>query len=163
MLWRWRCWWVCNSKASWRKWAIWILLCWNSGWDSYRFGCTCEWCQEGLGQGNAYIPALLDQSAVFNIINHGVLLDWLSALVVGSIMLQWFSFFLQGQFYLTWGGGVERSLPLDPCLVGIFRALPSLYFFLTFTLCCWRMPSVSMGCSSTSMLLTLFCISQPGS
>lgn len=52
------------------------------------------------------MQVLLDLSAVFNIVNYGILLGQFRELGVGGMVLQWFSF-LQGQFQwvLVRGGG----------------------------------------------------------
>lgn len=50
-----------------------------------------------LHRESVSLMVLLDLSVVFSIIDHGVLLNWLTQLELGGTILQWLHFFWQTQ------------------------------------------------------------------
>ncbi|KAF7237117.1 putative RNA-directed DNA polymerase from transposon BS [Varanus komodoensis] len=82
-------------------------------------------------RGSASLLVLLDLSAAFNTINHGILLDRLAGLGVGGTALQWFRSYLNGRFQKVVLGdhvsaswqlchGVPQGSILSPLLFNIY-------------------------------------------
>lgn len=57
------------------------------------------------------VLTLLDLSAVFNTINHSILLEWPQGLRVENFVLRWFSSSMAGSSWCWWGRRDEPSSP----------------------------------------------------
>ena len=85
-----------------------------------------------LARGEATAVVLLDQPAVFDMIDHGILLDCLSSWFgVGGVVLDWFKFYLSEHTHVV-RLDLSCLMPRSSCLVcsGLYPR-----FYTHFLLC----------------------------
>uniref|UniRef100_A0A8D2PYI1 Reverse transcriptase domain-containing protein n=1 Tax=Varanus komodoensis TaxID=61221 RepID=A0A8D2PYI1_VARKO len=132
----WNGWWRDNSKLSWMRVIFWTHfspasdpgMVLNLPWSPCMMTCA------GRETGSASLLVLLDLSAAFNTIDHGILLDRLAGLGVGGTAWQWFRSYLNGRFQKVVLGdfgsapwqlfhGVLQGSILSPLLFNIYMKL----------------------------------------